>query len=105
VEQGEKLSSVILHWIEILSFDINLGRAAFGKILMLTWGEATLRWNFYYGGLHERYAVQREIWVPTQHFLYDRGKTRKTFIEKAGRRTFRMRTDFRYFAKWTSNKP
>jgi hypothetical protein len=37
-------------------------------------------------GLLERYAVQCEIWVPIQHFLYDRGKPQKTLIELAGRR-------------------
>jgi hypothetical protein len=37
-------------------------------------------------GLLERYAVQREIWVPMQHLLYDRGKPRKTLIELPGRR-------------------
>jgi hypothetical protein len=31
VEQGEKLSRVILHSIGILNSDINLGRAAFGE--------------------------------------------------------------------------
>jgi hypothetical protein len=46
------------------------------------------------GGLHERHAVQRGIWVRTQHLLQDRGKPRKTLIDLAGRRTFRMRTDF-----------
>jgi hypothetical protein len=30
----------------------------------------------------------------TQHLLWDKGKRRKTLIELAGRRTFRMLTDF-----------
>jgi hypothetical protein len=34
--------------------------------------------------------VQRGIWVPTQHLLWDQGKPWKTLIELAGRRTFRM---------------
>jgi hypothetical protein len=46
------------------------------------------------GGLHEKHAVQREIWVPTQYLLWDQGKPRKTLIDLAGRRTFRMQTDF-----------
>jgi hypothetical protein len=46
------------------------------------------------GQLHERDAVQRAIWLPTQHLLSDRRKPRKTLIELASRRTFRMRTDF-----------
>jgi hypothetical protein len=37
-----------------------------------------------FGGLHEKYAVQRGIWVPTQHLLWDQGKPRKTLIELAG---------------------
>jgi hypothetical protein len=45
-----------------------------------------------FGGLHEKHAVQRGIWVPTQHLLWDQGKARKTLIELAGRRTFRMQT-------------
>jgi hypothetical protein len=38
MEQGEKLSRVIMHSFRIFNFDINLGRAAFGEVLMLTWG-------------------------------------------------------------------
>jgi hypothetical protein len=47
-----------------------------------------------FGGLHEKHAVQREIWVPTQHSLWDQGKPWKTLIELAGRRTFLMQTDY-----------
>jgi hypothetical protein len=47
-----------------------------------------------FGGLHEKHAVQRGIWVPTQHSLWDQGKPGKTLIELAGRRTFRMQTDY-----------
>jgi hypothetical protein len=36
-----------------------------------------------FGGLHEKHAVQRGIWVPTQHSLWDQGKPRKTLIELA----------------------
>jgi hypothetical protein len=43
-----------------------------------------------YQGLHGKHAVKRGIWVPTQHLLWDQGKPRKTLIELAGRRTFRM---------------
>jgi hypothetical protein len=43
-----------------------------------------------FGGLHEKHAVPRGIWVPTQHSLWDQGKPRKSLIELAGRRTFRM---------------
>jgi hypothetical protein len=39
--------------------------------------------------VHGKRAVQRGIWVPTQHLLWDQGKPRKTLIELAGRRTFR----------------
>jgi hypothetical protein len=41
-----------------------------------------------------RHAAERGIWVPTQHLLQDQGKTRKPLIKLAGRRTFRMQTDF-----------
>jgi hypothetical protein len=46
------------------------------------------------GGLHVKHAVQRGICVPTKHLLWDRGKPQKTLIELAGKRTFRMQTDF-----------
>jgi hypothetical protein len=71
VEQGEKLSRVPLHSIITLkshtkpregsiwrNFDFYMGEATGGEILMLI-----------LGGLHERHAVQRGIWVPTQHLL------------------------------------
>jgi hypothetical protein len=35
------------------------------------------------GGLHGKHAVQRGIWLPTQHLLWDHGKPRKTLIELA----------------------
>jgi hypothetical protein len=38
------------------------------------------------GWLHAEHAVQRGIWVPTQHFLCDERKPRKTLIELAGRK-------------------
>jgi hypothetical protein len=48
-----------------------------------------------FGGLHEKHAVQRGIWVPTQHLLWDQGKPRKTFNELAGRWTLRMQGTIR----------
>jgi hypothetical protein len=45
VEQGEKLSRVLLRSCTILNFDIILGRAAFGEIWILLRG-ATLGRNF-----------------------------------------------------------
>jgi hypothetical protein len=45
VEQGEKLSRVLLRSYTILNFVISLGRAELGEILMLIWG-ATLGRNF-----------------------------------------------------------
>jgi hypothetical protein len=47
-----------------------------------------------FAGLHVKHAVQRGIWVPTQHLLCGQGKPRKTLIELAGRRIFQMQTDF-----------
>jgi hypothetical protein len=38
VEQGEKLSRVLLRSYTILNFVISLGRAALGEILMWLWG-------------------------------------------------------------------
>jgi hypothetical protein len=45
VEQGEKLSRVLLLSYTILNFDIGLGRAAFGELLLPTLG-STLGRNF-----------------------------------------------------------
>jgi hypothetical protein len=36
-----------------------------------------------FGGLHEKHAVQRGIWVPAQHLLWDQTKPRKTLTELA----------------------
>jgi hypothetical protein len=60
-------------------------------------GRAVLWRNFEkltFGGLHEKHTVRRGILVRTQNLLWDQGKPRKTLIELAGRRTFRMQTDF-----------
>jgi hypothetical protein len=38
VEQGEKLSRVLLRSYTVLNFVISLGRTALGEILMLIWG-------------------------------------------------------------------
>jgi hypothetical protein len=41
VEQGEKLSRVLLHSIRVLNFEfyINLERTVFGEVLILTLGK------------------------------------------------------------------
>jgi hypothetical protein len=39
-----------------------------------------------------KHVVQRGIWVPTQHLLWDQGKPRKILIELAGGRTFWMQS-------------
>jgi hypothetical protein len=42
-----------------------------------------------FGELYEKRAVQRGIWVPTQHSLWDQGKPRQTLIiAKAVRVTY-----------------
>jgi hypothetical protein len=48
-----------------------------------------------FGGQHEKHAVQRGIWVPTQHSLWDQGKPRKILIELAARR---LDQDFPWFS-------
>jgi hypothetical protein len=40
-----------------------------------------------------RLLQQLGTWEPSQHLLEDR-KTKKTCVEMAGRRTFRMHTDY-----------
>ena len=47
--------------------------------------------KFKSGGLHEKCVVANlESWEPSQHLLIDTGKPRKTCVEVAGRRTFRV---------------
>ena len=49
--------------------------------------------KFKSGGLHERHVVATwKTWEPSQHSLVDRRKQRKTCVEMAGRRTFRILT-------------
>jgi hypothetical protein len=49
--------------------------------------------EFKSGGLHERHVVANlETWEPSQHSLVDTGKPRKTCVEVAGHRTFRILT-------------
>ena len=46
--------------------------------------------KFKSGGLHERHVVV--TWKPSEHSLVDTGKPRKTCVEVAGHRTFRIPT-------------
>jgi hypothetical protein len=55
--------------------------------------------EFNSGGLYEKHAVA--TWEPSQHLLKDR-ETKKTCVEMAGRRTFRMHTDFEPAVRQTS---
>jgi len=46
--------------------------------------------KFKSGVLHEKCSGNLESWEPSQHLLIDTGKPRKTCVEVAGRRTFRI---------------
>ena len=47
--------------------------------------------KFMPGGLHEKHVVAtRNLGKPSQQLLIDTGKLRKTCVEVAGRRTFRI---------------
>jgi hypothetical protein len=46
VEQGLKLTGVLLHSITIFNHDIDLGRATFGAFFYVNMGGATLRRRF-----------------------------------------------------------
>ena len=49
--------------------------------------------KFKLGGLREKHVVATwKLGEPSQHSLIDRGKPRKTCVEVAGRRTFRILT-------------
>ena len=49
--------------------------------------------KFKSGGLHERHAVATwKLEKPSQHSLVDTGKPRKTCVEVADRRNFRIMT-------------
>jgi hypothetical protein len=71
VEQREKMSRVLLHSIGIMSSDVNVGRAEYGEILMLTCGEP--QWCeiliFILRELQQRHEMQHEIGVPILHLL------------------------------------
>ena len=45
-------------------------------------------------GLYDKHAAQSGCWVATQFFCIACGKRGKTLIQLAGRRTFRMQSDF-----------
>jgi hypothetical protein len=67
----KKLSRAHCTQFETQVRTLNSGRAAYGGILILTWGRL-LKGEILMlilGGLHERHAVKRGIWVPTQHLL------------------------------------
>jgi hypothetical protein len=56
------------------------------------------------GGLHGKHAVQRGIWVQTQHLLWDQGKSRKTLIELTSHKiTHHAQTKHRA-QRYTNNK-
>ena len=49
--------------------------------------------KFKSGGLHEKHVVGNlEFWEPSQRLLLGTGKPRKTCVEVASRRTFRILT-------------
>ena len=49
--------------------------------------------EFKSGGLHEKHVVATwNLGEPFEHLLIDTGKPRKTYVEVAGRRTFRILT-------------
>ena len=49
--------------------------------------------KFKSGGLHEKHVVATlNVGEPSQHLLIGTGKPRKTRVEMAGRRTFRVLT-------------
>jgi hypothetical protein len=59
VQQGEKMSRVPLHSIKVRVQTLNLGKAAYGEILIFIWGRL-LRAKIFMlmlGGLPERHAV------------------------------------------------
>jgi hypothetical protein len=65
----------------LVSSPRGFGRTAFERSLIRHY-EGHSRAKFFtlpLGGLHVKHAVQSGIWVPTQHFLWDQGKPRKTF--------------------------
>jgi hypothetical protein len=62
-----------MHSIVILNFDINFGRVAWNFNVNMGW-EVTIGRNFeilmlILGGLCERHAAQRGIWIPTPYLF------------------------------------
>jgi hypothetical protein len=52
-----------------------------------------------FGGLIEKHALKRLIWVPVQNLQYGREELHKSLIDFRGRGSFRMRAEFRYSRK------
>jgi hypothetical protein len=53
--------------------------------------------SFKPGGLREKHVVANWKQEPSEHLLIDTGKPRKTCVEVAGRRTFRIPTSSQQF--------
>lgn len=68
--KGKLFSRVLPYSIENQNFYINFGNAKFGGNFKLIWG-ATLGHNFEVSvmKLHEKEAVSRRTWIPTQPWL------------------------------------
>jgi hypothetical protein len=92
-------------WILGHSLNLNVERIIIIIIFInCNWVVTRWQWLFYMytnmgkkvtrkyksGGLHERHVIT--TWEPSQHSLVDTGKPRKTCVEVAGRRTFRILT-------------
>jgi len=60
--------------------------------------------RFKSGGLHKKHVVATWTWEPSQHLLIDTGKPRKSCVEVAGRRTFRVLTSSQQSGIWSKKK-
>jgi hypothetical protein len=67
----------------------------FGKIMLLALTSTGLNFDeFKSGVLHEKHAVATWNLGTISAFAQRQKKTKKTWVEMAGRRTFRMHSDF-----------
>jgi len=57
-----------------------------------------------FGGLHEKHAPKRSIWLPVQNLQYSREEPHKSLIDFRGRGSFRMRTEFQLAVRYSRKR-
>ena len=88
-ENTYHLCFLLIFFFYLLQLGCNLVAVVMLRVYK-TWNSLLL--NLSREGTWEACSGNLESWEPTQHLLLDTGKPRKTCVEVAGRRTFRILT-------------